>query len=58
MFGKGQKLKLPKKWLPYLFGRALGVDGAKARPVVAPMAAELPVARTERPSTQIERIAG
>lgn len=26
---RGQRVKLPGSWVPYLFGRALGVDGSK-----------------------------
>ncbi len=36
MMGSGQKVPLPTKWYPYLFGRALGVDGRRSP--VAPAA--------------------
>lgn len=29
MFGGGKRIPLPASWFPYLFGRALGVDGGR-----------------------------
>lgn len=58
MFGKlGQRVRLPKSWTPFIFGRALGVDGAKCR-IKPTDSVKLPIARAERPTAQIERIAG
>jgi hypothetical protein len=28
VFGAGRRIPLPPSWVPYLFGRALGLDGA------------------------------
>lgn len=50
MFNKlGQRVKLPLSWGPYLFGRALGVDGSKC--AIGPVATDqlaLPRAETHR----------
>lgn len=31
LLGGGQRIPLPGSWVPYLFGRALGVEGRKVR---------------------------
>lgn len=47
MFDKlGQTVRLPASWVPYLFGRALGVDGSKC-PVSPTEVSKLPVAKAE-----------
>lgn len=47
MFNKrGQHFPLPKRWTPYLFGRALGVDGSKCTIMPTEVGA-LPIAKAE-----------
>ncbi len=29
MWGGGERVPLPASWVPYLFGRALGIDGSR-----------------------------
>jgi len=50
MFSKlGQRVPLPRSWPPYLFGRALGVDGSKC-PIRPTDVSKLSLMPTEAPT--------